>query len=140
MPDSLKLPEMLCSVVRLVSGKRFAGFRRSVIDELVAFAFGHAIRRRCHSAAGSLPGFSAVAGALDNLSEPAAGLRCINPVRISGRSFEVVHLPACKVGAADLPLFALAIRGKNECTLACTNQNSYLAHHWLLTELCTSCL
>ena len=60
MPDALELPGMRRAVVPLVR----AG--NAVVCELVA---------------DRLPGLAAVVGALDDLSEPAAGLRRIQPVR-----------------------------------------------------------
>src|SRR5437660_8675288 len=77
MPDALELPRMGRGVVPHVRGQRLAGFGRSVIDELVAFAFGHAFRgggRLAWRGAGLLPGLAAVVGALNDLTEPAAGL------------------------------------------------------------------
>ena len=56
-----------------------------------------------------MPGFAAVVGALNDLAEPAAGLRGVDAIGIGGRSFEVIHLPAGKVRAADFPVFALAV-------------------------------
>ena len=44
MPDALELPGMLRAVVPLVRGERLAGFGRSVVDELVALAFGDLAR------------------------------------------------------------------------------------------------
>ena len=38
MPDALEFPGMLRAVVPLMRGERLAGFRRSVVDELVALA------------------------------------------------------------------------------------------------------
>src|SRR5438876_30196 len=38
MPDSLELPRTRRAVVPLVSGQRRAGFRRRVVDELIALA------------------------------------------------------------------------------------------------------
>src|SRR5579859_3082061 len=130
MPDSLELPGMLRAVVPLVGGERFAASRRGVVHELVALAFGPSIRRcrlagRCPRLH---PGFAPIIGALNDLSKPSAGLRHVNPIGVNGRSLDVVDLPARKVRAADVPFLALAIRGENECPLACTNQYSYLAH------------
>ena len=65
MPDSLELPGMRRAVVPLVR----AG--DAVVDELV-------IHR--------LPGLAAVVRALDQLPEPAAGLRRIQAIRIDRRS------------------------------------------------------
>src|SRR5690242_3465196 len=128
MPDPLELPWMLRAVIPLVSGERLAGVRRCVIDELVALALGPAALVGGYSAAGCLPGFATIAGALDDLSEPAAGLRGVDAVRIGGRPLHVVNLPPGEVGTADLPLFAFAIRTENECAFASTNQHSYLTH------------
>ena len=77
MPDALELPGVRRAVVPLVR----AG--DAVVDELVA---------------DRLPGLAAVVGALDQLPEPAAGLRRIQPIRVGGRSLEVIDLPAGEVG------------------------------------------
>ena len=106
MPDALELPGVRRAVVPLVR----AG--DAVVDELVA---------------DRLPRLAAVVGALDQLPEPAAGLRRIQPIRVDGRALEVVDLPAAKVGAADVPLFALAVRCQDERALACADQYSYSA-------------
>src|SRR5947209_4206285 len=66
-----------------------------------------------------LPVLSAVGRTLNQLSKPAARLRRVNAIGISGRSFEVIHFPACKMRAANIPFFALAVRGQNERALAC---------------------
>src|SRR5262249_1695828 len=124
-------------VVPLVCREWLAVFRGSIIDELVALALGKAFRSR-----GRLPGrcprlvprFAAVIRALDDLPEPAAGLRRIEPVRINRRSLQMVDLPASKVGPADIPLLALAVRCQQERALAGTNQNTYFAHLSLLPE------
>src|SRR5262249_10295075 len=94
MPDTLELPRALRPVVPLMRGQRLAGVGRGIVNELVALAFGHALRRFFHAAAWRLPGFAAVAGALDDLPEPAARLRREDAVRIDRRSFEVIDLPA----------------------------------------------
>src|SRR5579872_6053690 len=75
-----------------------------------------------------MPGFAAVIRALNDLSEPAAGLRGVDTIGISGGSLEVVNFPAGKMGTTDVPLLPLAIRSQNECTFARANQNSYAAH------------
>ncbi len=113
MPDALELPGVRRAVVPLVR----AG--DAVVDELVA---------------DRLPGLAAVVGALDQLPEPAAGLRRIQPIRIDGRSLEVVDLPAPEVGAADVPPFALAVRRQDERALPRTHQDPYSAHVVLLVE------
>ena len=137
MPDAFELPRVLRAVVPLVRRERLAGFRRRVVDELVALALGHAVGRRGRLAgrrARLVPGLAAVVGALDDLPEPAAGLRGVDPVRIDGRTFHVVDLPAGEVRAADVPLFALAVGREDERALACADQNPYSAHTLLLSE------
>ena len=84
MPDALEFPRVLRAVVPLVRRERLAGLRRRVVDELVALALGHAVGRGGRLAgrrAGLVPGFAAVVGALDDLPEPAAGLRGVDPIR-----------------------------------------------------------
>src|SRR5437016_3909702 len=100
--------------------ERLAGVGRGVIDELVAFALGRALwsgDRLARGRAGLLPRLATVVGTLDDLAEPAAGLRRIQPIRVSRRAFEVINLPARKVGAADLPPIAFAVRGQDERAL-----------------------
>src|SRR5437763_12621539 len=136
MPDALELPGVLRAVEKLVGRERLAGFRGGVVDELVALALGHAVRRRGRLAGRRprlVPGFAAVVGALDDLPEPTARLRRVQPVRVHGRAFQVVNLPAGEVGAADVPLLALAVRGQYERALACPHQNPYSTHPFLLT-------
>ena len=99
MPDALELPGMLRAVVPLVRGERLAGFGGRVVDELVALALGHAVGRRGRLAGRCprlIPCFAAVIGALNDLPEPAAGLRRIQPVRIGRRALEVIDLPAAR--------------------------------------------
>src|SRR5437879_13912962 len=128
MPDALELPGMLGAVVPLVRGEGFAGVRRRVVDELVALAGRHAFGRLRHAAPGRLPRLAAVAGALDDLSEPPARLGRVQPVRVDRRALEVVDLPAREVRATDIPPFALAVRREDERALARTDQDSYSAH------------
>ena len=131
VPDALELPRVLRAVVPLVRGERLAGFGRRVVDELVALALGHAVGRRGRLAgrrAGLVPRFAAVVGALDDLPEPAAGLRGVDPVRIDGRALHVIDLPAAEMRAADVPLLALAVGRENERALSRADQNSYAAH------------
>src|SRR5687767_10855761 len=101
MPDASELPGVRGAVVPQVR----AG--NTVVHELVSHR---------------LPRLAAVVGALDHLPEPAAGLRAVQPVRVSGRSFEVVDLPAAEVGAVDVPPFALSIRRQDERALARAHQ------------------
>src|SRR5262249_3858149 len=113
MPDARELPGVWRAIVPLVR----AG--NAVVHELVTHR---------------LPRLATVVGALDLLPEPAAGLRRIQPIRVSRRSLEVVDLPARKVGATDVPPFALCVRRQDERALACTNQYSYSPHPLLLPE------
>src|SRR6266487_5755114 len=113
MPDAFELPWMLCAIVPHVGGERLAGLRRGIVNEFVALAFGHAVgsrRRLAGRYARLCPDFSAVIGALNDLSKPGAGLRCVEPVRINRRPLDVVNFPARKMRTADIPLLALAIR------------------------------
>ena len=107
VPDARELPGMRRAVVPLVS----AG--DAVVHELVPHR---------------LPRLAAVAGALDHLPEPAAGLRRVQPIRVSRRPLEMVDLPASEVGATDVPPLALAVRRQDERALPRTNQDPYLAH------------
>src|SRR6266851_9804581 len=90
MPNSLELPRMLGAVVPLMSSKGFTGFSGGVVHELVALAFGHSLWRGRFAwrRAWLCPSFAAIIGSLDNLSEPTAGLRRVEPIRISRRSLE----------------------------------------------------
>src|SRR5690349_4078652 len=113
MPHALELPRMRLAVVPLMRA------RIAFVDELVALALGHSFGSgawfalRC---AGLLPCFPAVAGALNDLAEPSAGLRDVKPLRIDGRTFRVIDLPARKVRPAHVPLFSRAVRAKDEKT------------------------
>src|SRR5206468_12987605 len=114
MPDSRELPGMGRAVVPQVS----AG--DAVVHEPVAHR---------------LPSLAAAVGALDQLPEPSGALRRVQPIRVGGRSLEVVDLPAPEVGTTDVPPLALSVRLKDECTLACADQYPYPAHPSLLPEL-----
>ena len=117
MPHALEFPGMLCSVVPLMRGQRL---RSRVVGEFVALAFRRTRCGRFPSGFSRLmPSFAAVVRTLNQLSKPAARLRRVNAIGISGRSFEVIHFPACKMRAANIPFFALAVRGQNERALAC---------------------
>ena len=131
MPDALEFPRVLRAVVPHVRRERLARFGRRVVDELVAFAHRHAVgrgRRFAGRRARLVPRFAAVVGALNDLPEPAAGLRRIDAVRIDGRAFEVVHLPAGEMRAADVPLLALAVGRENERAFARADENTNTAH------------
>src|SRR5207302_1182977 len=137
VPDALERPGVLCAVVPLVRRERLAGFRTRVVDELVALALGKALRSRGRLVGRRprlVPGLAAVVGALDDLPEPAAGLRRIQPVRVHGRALQVVNLPALEERATDVPPLALAVRRQDERPLACPHQNAYSAHPSLLAE------
>src|SRR5262249_39764863 len=86
VPNSLELPGVLRTVIPLMSGERLAGLVRCVVDEFVALAFGPAALIGAQATAGGLPGFSSIAGALDDLPKPAAGLRGEDAIGIGGRS------------------------------------------------------
>src|SRR6266851_5123805 len=128
MPDALEDPGLLGAVVELVGHERLAGFRRVVVDELVAFARRHAAGRGRDSAAGGIPGLASVIGALDHLTKPAARLRRVDAVGIHGRPLEVVHLPAGEVRAGDFPALALPIGRQDERAFACTHEDPNSAH------------
>src|SRR5438477_3870300 len=76
VPDAPKFPGMLCAVVPLMRTWH------TVVNEFVAFAHRHSLRAHRWSATRRVPCFTAVIGTLNDLSEPRAGLRCINPIRI----------------------------------------------------------
>jgi hypothetical protein len=113
MPDARELPGVRRAVVPLV------GPGDAVVHELVPHR---------------LPRLAPVAGALDQLPEPAGGLRRVQPIRVSGRSLEVVDLPAPEVGATDVPPVARSIRHQDERALARPNQYPYPAHPLLPSE------
>src|SRR5215468_4692046 len=96
MPDPRELPRMLGAVVPLV------GARNTVVDELVP---------------DGLPCLAAVVRALDDLPEPAARLRGVQPVGVGRRPVDVVDLPAREQGAVDVPLVARPVGRQDERTL-----------------------
>src|SRR5207247_2034220 len=100
-------------------------------------AFLHAVGtfQVLRTAPGRVPGFSTIIRALNDLTEPATGLRCIDAVRIDWRTLHMINLPARKMRTADLPPFAHAIRCQDKRTFSCTNQNSNFAHVFLLSDL-----
>src|SRR5579862_8758129 len=107
MPHPLELPRVWRAVVPLMrAGNAFVG-------ELVAHR---------------LPGFTSVARALDQLAEPAGGLRGIDAVRVGRRSLQMVHFPSCKVRTVHFPLLAFAIRGQQERAFARADQYAYATH------------
>src|SRR5438132_4558333 len=107
VPDALEFPGPRFAVVPEV------GARCPFVDELVAHR---------------LPGLPPVVRTLDQLSEPAGRLGCVQPVRISRRPLDVVNLPPRKVRPVDLPLLALWIRCQDECALVRPYQSPYSAH------------
>src|SRR5262249_36509481 len=123
------------AVVPLMCGEGMAGLRGRVVHELIALAFGHTIRagsRLAGRRAGLKPGLASVIGALNDLSEPSAGLRGVESIRVRQRTLDVINLPAGKVRATHVPLLAFAVRSQYECALARANQYSYSAHFLLL--------
>src|SRR5262249_31699578 len=111
MPDALKFPRMLSAVVPLVGRERFPRFRRSVVNEFIAFAFRHAIRalQFLRSASRRVPPFATVVGTLNDLPEPSARLRRVDPVGINRRTFHVINFPTREMRAAYFPSFTRTI-------------------------------
>src|SRR3989442_12990508 len=108
MPDALELPGMLRAVVPLMRGEGLARLRGRVVGELVALAFGETFRGLFQHTSRRLPRLAAVAGALDDLSEPPARLRCVQPVRIGGWSLHWINLPPPEVRAPHRPPFCFS--------------------------------
>src|SRR5262245_31852191 len=112
MPNSFEFPRMLRSVVPLVRGERRAAGPR-VVYEFIALGLGHSVGRGRWLAgwrAGLMPGFPAVIGSLNNLTEPTARLGNINPIGIGRRSLHVIDFPAAEMRAGHIPFFARRIR------------------------------
>ena len=65
-----------------------------------------------------MPGLATIVGALNQLTEPAARLRRIDPIRVGRRAFQMIEFPAGKEWAAYLPILALAIGGKKKGAFA----------------------
>ena len=103
--------------------REFPGMRRAVVPLMRAGNCGV-----IEFVADWLPRFAAVVGALNQLAEPARRLRRIDSVGVYGRAFEVIHFPAGKVRAGDVPLLALSICRQDERALARSDQHSYSAH------------
>src|SRR6266404_7412248 len=123
VPHPLEFPWMLRAVVPLVRRERLPGFRRRVVNELVAFRFGRAVRtfQFFGAAAGCVPGFAGVIRALNDLPKPTTGLRRIDSVGINRRTFHVINLPAREMRAADFPTLTRAIRNQDERAFPCAN-------------------
>src|SRR5579862_4866161 len=132
MPDALEFPRVLRAIVPLVRGERLSSlFGRRVVDEFVALAFLGALLRSLLLAwrrARLSPSLAAVIGTLDDLPEPSAGLRGVDPVWIRRRSFQVIKLPSGEMGPAHVPLFAFSIRREHERSFVGAHQNSHFAH------------
>src|SRR5437879_1814139 len=131
MPHAFELPRMLGAVMPLVRRKWLAGFSRRIVNKFVALALRHPLWSRGRLArrgAGLVPGLAAVVRALNDLPEPPACLRCINSIRVGGRTLHVIDLPAAKIRAPDLPFLTLAVGTKNECASARTSENTDMAH------------
>src|SRR5206468_4375040 len=103
MPDPLELPRMLGAVVPLVRA------RDAVVNEFVTFTHRHTLRSCCRPATRRVPRFAAVIGTLNNLPEPGARLRRVEPVLINRRTFHVINLPARKMRAVIFPVFPLLV-------------------------------
>src|SRR5205823_14767739 len=128
VPDAFEFPRMLRAVVPHVRAWD------AVVNEHVTLAVRHAVRtfQILGTAARRLPGFTAVVATLNDLSEPRARLRRVNPVRINRRPFHVINLPAGKMRPVHFPVFALRIRSQNERALPCAHQYSYSTHKLFL--------
>src|SRR6185295_12887282 len=106
MPNSFELPRLQSAVIKLVRRERLTGFLRRVVNKLVALTHRHAFgrgRRRAGGCSGLEPRLTAIVRALNDLSEPAAGLRRVNAVWIHSRTLHVVNLPASEVRTTDVP-------------------------------------
>src|SRR5260370_7732719 len=103
MPDALELPGVLGAVVPLVRGEGLARVRGSVVDELVALAGRHLAGLEGLFTARRLPRFAAVARALDDLSEPPARLRRVQPARIGGAPLPAIKFPPPQVRSPPRP-------------------------------------
>ena len=105
MPHTLEFPRMLRAVVPLMRGQ--AACRqciRRIVNKLIALPVRHAVGSRrwfARRSARLVPGFAAIVGALDDLPEPAARLRCVNPIRINRRSLSDGKSPSRQ--SADRP-------------------------------------
>jgi len=100
MPDARKLPRM----------------RRAVVPQVRA---GSAVV--CELISDRRPGAAAVIGALNDLAEPTGSLRCVEPVGVGGRAFDVIDFPAGKIRTAYLPRLTLAVGFKDERAFARSN-------------------
>src|ERR1051325_10326346 len=124
MPDPLEFPGMLGPVIPLMRP------RDAVVNEFVTLTFRHAALalKLLRTAARRLPGFATVIRTLNDLAEPTACLRRVNPVRIDRRTFHVINLPARKVRPLHFPIFPLRIRSQDESSFTGADQYSYRVH------------
>src|SRR4030095_1995551 len=123
MPDALEFPRMLSAIVPLVGREWFPRFRRSIVNEHVTFALRHPFRRHqlFRLCAGRIPRFAAIVGTLNDLPEPGARLRRIDPVGINRGTFHVINFPPREMRAANFPSLACAIRSQDERALSCAD-------------------
>src|SRR5579864_2393609 len=75
-----------------------------------------------------LPGIAAVIGSLHHLTKPAGVLGGVEAIRVNRRTFNMVDLPARKMGPAYFPMFTLPVSAQDKSSLSGTNQHSYSAH------------
>src|SRR5579872_6325701 len=129
---------MLRAIVPLVGGEGFAGFGTAVVDEFIR-AWGRGSGSRHRFASRNFPRLAAVAGALDDLPKPAAGLRGINAIGVGRGPLQVVQFPSRKERTANFPLVALAVRGQDKRPLVGPYQHSYAAHRFLLGKIRPGC-
>src|SRR5256885_9653271 len=130
VPDALELPRVLRAIIKLMCCQRLAGFGGDIVNKFVALTLRHSVGALLFTGRRSRlkPGLPAVVGTLNHLSKPPARLRNVNAIGIDRRSLGVVNLPAREMRSADIPLFALAVRGKNERAFARTNEDSDATH------------
>src|SRR5437868_502408 len=123
MPDALEFPRMLGAVVPLMGRERFPCFRRSVVNEHVTFALRRPFRRHqvLRLCARRIPRFAAVIGTLNDLPEPSACLRRVDPVGINRRTLHVINFPTREMWAANFPSFPRAIGSQDERALSCAD-------------------
>jgi hypothetical protein len=79
-----------------------------------------------------MPGFASIVGALDELAEPSAGLRCINTIGIGRRSLEMIELKTREVRSAHIPFITFSIGRQDKGSFVRPHQHSYFAHYFLL--------
>ncbi len=107
MPDPGELPRMRRPVVPLVRA------RHAVVGKLVPYR---------------LPRGAAVVGTLDQLPEPARGLRRVQPVGVCRGTLDVVDLPARKQRTLHVPALASGVGGQHESALPGAYQYTHTAH------------